>query len=187
MTNAEQLTNWVASKHEGQTIKRTEEPYFNHVAAVAALAKPAVTFGYEIGLCHDLLEDTKTTKAELWATLLKFGYDTREANLITAAVVELTDSYTSENYPDWSKKERKDKESSRLMSISPAAQTVKYGDLIYNVDWVLKYDQKHAKKYLLKKKVLLASMNKGDQGLLQKAVTNIDAALKSTSLGMSSS
>ena len=170
MTNAEQLTAWVASKHEGQTIKRTEEPYFSHVAAVAALAKPAVTFGYEIGLCHDLLEDTKTTKAELWATLLKFGYDTREANLITAAVVELTDIYTSDNYPDWSKKERKDKESTRLMSVSPAAQTVKYGDLIYNIDWMLKYDQKHAKKYLLKKKLLLEGMDKGDEELREKAL-----------------
>ena len=177
MTNAEHLTAWVASKHEGQTIKRTQEPYFNHVAAVAALAKSRLIFGYEIGLCHDLLEDTATTKAELWATLIKFGYDTREANLITAAVVELTDSYTAEDYPQWSKKERRDKESARLMTISPAAQTVKYGDLLYNMEWVLKYDQKHAKKYLLKKKILVDGMNKGDAGLRNKVLSAIDEGL----------
>lgn len=176
MNNAQQLAEWVASKHEGQTIKRTEEPYFNHVAAVADLAK-AAEFGYEIGLCHDLLEDTATTIAELWGILLKFGYDTREANVITSAVMELTDHYTAAAYPQWSKKHRKELESARLLKISPTAQTVKYADLMYNIDWMLKYDQQHAKKYLKKKKALLTGMDKGDHDLHQRALAAVDQAL----------
>ena len=74
MTPEENLVNWVAVQHHGQLIKRTIEPYFNHVLTVANMAKPAVALGFEIGLCHDLLEDTDTTEEELPGTLTSFGY-----------------------------------------------------------------------------------------------------------------
>lgn len=177
MTPAEQLTDWVALRHEGQMIRRTEEPYFNHLVAVAELSKSAVALGYEIGLCHDLLEDTDTTSKELLTALLSFGYTDQEAGTITACVVELTDVFTSEAYPLLSKAKRKKRESARLLTITAAAQTVKYADLVYNINWVLKYDQKHAHKYLLKKQVLLTGLNRGNEELRQKAIDLIQQSL----------
>lgn len=169
MTPPERLKDWVALKHAGQLIKRTGEPYFNHLIAVADLAS-CIELGYEIGLCHDLLEDTSTTEAELSAALLDFGYNGKQANLITHCVVELTDVFTASAYPNLSKSKRKKLESARLLTLSPVAQTVKYADLIYNINWVLKYDLKHAQRYLLKKQRLLSGLNRGDQNLWQKAL-----------------
>lgn len=177
MTPAKQLTDWVALRHEGQIIRRTEKPYLNHLIAVAELAKPAVTLGYEIGLCHDLLEDTDTSAEELLAALLGFGYTAHDAGTITNCVQELTDVFTAAAYPSMSKKERKKLESARLLTITPAAQTVKYADLIYNINWVLKYDHKHAHKYLLKKQLLLKGLIHGDQKLRQQALNLIQQGL----------
>lgn len=177
MSAIERLRNWVAIKHEGQLIKRTTEPYFNHLIAVALLAEPATELGYEIGLCHDLLEDTGTTEAELRNALLEFGYSDQQANLITCCVTELTDVYTKIAYPHLSKSKRKKKETARLLMLSPIAQTVKYADLIYNINWMLKYDQKHAKRYLHKKQLLLAQLNQGDRGLWQMALNHIQTGL----------
>lgn len=177
MTRAATLAEWVSRKHQGQIIRRTTEPYFNHLTAVAEMAGAAVALGYEIGLCHDLLEDTSTTSAELFDALLSFGYTDTEAQLITGCVAELTDVYTRAAYPDLSKPERKARESARLLHISAIAQTVKYGDLIYNIDWVVKYDRKHARKYLLKKQLLLTDLTQGDDTLRQLALDKIHSAL----------
>lgn len=177
MSPAEQLADWVALRHKGQIIKRTREPYFNHLMAVALMAKGVVALGYEIGLCHDLLEDTDTSKNELLTLLLKVGYTGADASLITSCVVELTDVFTRDAYPDLSKKVRKRCESYRLLTISSAAQTVKYGDLIYNIEWMLKYDQKHALRYLRKKQILLAGLTRGNQDLWQQAMNAIHQGL----------
>ncbi|AMP98131.1 Metal dependent phosphohydrolase [Pedobacter cryoconitis] len=174
----EKLADWVASKHAGQLIKRTGKPYFDHLLAVAEMAAPVVALGYETGLCHDLLEDTNTNEEELIAALISFGYTVSNANKIAFNVTELTDVFTKTAYPRLTKLERKAREAERLMKISPIAQTVKYCDLIYNIDWVLKFDQKHAQAYLIKKKLLLTAMVKGDEGLRQLALHAIDNGLK---------
>jgi len=177
MKPAEQLANWVEEKHRGQLIRDTEEPYFMHLVTVAEMAGPATLFGYEIGLCHDLLEDTSTTQNELHEALVSFNYDKTDTDYITACVVELTDVYTSAAYPHLGKKARKEKEALRLSAISPAAQTVKYCDLIYNINWMLHHDRKHAAKYLKRKKHLVTCMSEGDEGLRQKALETINDGL----------
>lgn len=171
------LYNWVALKHYRQLIRKTGEPYFSHLKAVADMAGPAVFMGYEIGLCHDLLEDTDTTARQLRDALLSFGYKNAAANLITSCVVELTDVFTAAAYPGLSKSDRKKKEAARLITISPAAQTVKYADLIYNIDWVLMYDQKHAERYLNKKQQLLTALDKGERGLHEQALNLVQQGL----------
>jgi (p)ppGpp synthase/HD superfamily hydrolase len=177
MIGSARLAGWVAEKHDGQLIKRTDEPYFNHVLAVADKAGQAVTYGYEIGLCHDLLEDTATTENELLQTLIGFDYTEAAAALITSSVVELTDVFTAAAYPDLAKAARKNREFIRLGTISATAQTVKYADLIYNLHWVLKYDEKHALKYFLKKQQLLTELKLGNPQLREEAFTVIRQAL----------
>jgi len=182
MNPQNQLKKWVAEKHDGQLIKRTAEPYLNHLTAVAEMARGTVEFGYEMGLCHDLLEDTATTAKELLDALNSFGYPQAAAVQISSCVLELTDVFTRYAYPDLKKKRRKKLEAARLLTISPAAQTVKYADLIYNAKWVLTYDTKRAEKYLLKKKRLLLALTKGDPLLHQQAINVIDAGLRASLL-----
>ncbi|WPU91541.1 hypothetical protein SNE25_19670 [Mucilaginibacter sabulilitoris] len=171
------LTRWVKLKYEGNLIKRSGEPYFTHLAAVAKMAQFAACMGYETGLCHDLLEDTSTTENELLNALTSFGYTRSEAGYIANCVVELTDVFTPDVYPHLSKKKRKAKEGLRLTTISPEAQTIKYCDLIDNISWVMQYDKKHASKYLLKKQRLLSAMMNGDKELYQKALNKIKKGL----------
>jgi len=101
----------------------------------------------------------------LLSALIGFGYSQTEANKVTTVVIELTDVFTRTAYPGWSKKRRKEQEALRLYTVSPAAQTVKYADLIDNIRWVLKHDQAHATAYLEKKELLVAGMTMGDPGL----------------------
>jgi len=171
------LIAWVKLKFDGNKIKRSGEPYFNHLTAVAELAAPLVSMGYEIGICHDLLEDTSVTENEFLKALKSFGYNDLEAGYISGTVIELTDVFTSEAYSELSKKRRKEKEVQRLTTISSAAQSIKYGDLIDNIKWVMQYDLKHASKYLLKKRVLLSAMWKGDAGMRQKVINEINEQL----------
>lgn len=178
MTGSKQLANWVAEKHKNQLIKQTALPYFDHLNKVAQLAKDAVVWGYEIGLCHDLLEDTNTTGNELNETLIGFGYPASVADLITAQVIALTDVFTRTAYPGLSKKERKKLENKRLETLSATAQTVKYADLIDNVTWMMEHDTKHAAKYLKKKAALLLKLNRGNDELRQRALNMISHQLK---------
>lgn len=177
MSREEKLFEWVKHRHEGQLIRRTSEPYLNHITAVAGLAA-IIPLGYEIGLCHDLLEETGVTKLQLQNQLRSVGYDDQEALFISGCVSELTDVFTKKSFPDLDKKTRKKREAARLTGISSAAQTVKYADVLYNIQWVLKYDLKHAKKYLQKKKSLVLKMSSGNQVLHKRLINTIEDALR---------
>jgi (p)ppGpp synthase/HD superfamily hydrolase len=171
------LAEWVKLKHAGQVKKYTGEPYYNHLAAVAALAGPATMLGYEIGLCHDLSEDTGTDAQELFEKLLYFDYSDMEANYITKRVVELTDVFTATAFPQLSRTTRKEKEAERLSNISAGAQTVKYADLIDNMPRVIRHDKVNAGQYLEKKKRLLLAMTDGEKQLRNKALLITDDGL----------
>lgn len=159
------LYTFVGLHHFGQQRKYTLEPYFNHVVFVAEKADGVVRNGYEIGLCHDLLEDTACTVIELQKALLRFGYSTSDTNHIVSCVIELTDVFTHEKFPDLNRKERKLAESSRLHSISKEAQTVKYFDLMHNTESITKHDQSFAKVYMAEKRDILIGMNKGKRSV----------------------
>lgn len=168
----ELFRDWVALQHRGQLVKETYLPYMHHLDFVADLVKDRVELGYEAGLGHDLLEKTSVTPNALRTALIGFGYT--EAELITSRVEELTDVFTLGNYPEMPKKERKQREAERLAAISPAAQSIKYADLIYNIGWVKTHEPRSkARKYLLRKRSLLSLMNKGDQLLYALAIKKL--------------
>lgn len=135
--------------------------------------------GYEVGLCHDLLEDLQLPAGSLRESLLRFEYPEVDVDVITDTVVELTDVYTAEAYPDLSKKERKHKEAARLSHSSPLAQTVKYADLIYNIAWTLRYEPHKAFKYLRKKKKQLRALDRGDRALHKQVINMVKNGLRS--------
>lgn len=176
-----QLKQWIKKQHRDQIIRRTNELYFNHLVFVAEEAGVFNRLSYEIGLCHDLLEKTRVTADQLYEALLGFGYREESAAHITGCVVELTDVYTKETYPYLKKKERKKLEMNRLATISADAQTVKYADLIYNIQWMRAYDVEGLSKYLRRKQNLLSTMEKGDDRLRAEASLLIATSLKSLS------
>jgi hypothetical protein len=180
MTRIERLTEWVRKKHEGQIIQCTNEPYFEHLKFVAEMAADFATFGYEVGISHDLLEKTITTAHELYGILINFGYNNDEAASIQDQVIELTDIFTMIAYPDLPKNVRKQMEAERLIKISPEAQTVKYCDLIYNTNWVLKYKPETAGKYIKKKLALLAKMNQGNAELYYSLIHILNNGLRNS-------
>jgi hypothetical protein len=167
------LIRWISRKHRGQVIKGTTEPFFNHLKAVAEMAAPFVRFGYEVGLSHDLLEKTNITAVLFYQALTRFGYLPGEADAIISQVIELTDVFTKAAYPGLKKHERKELEEQRLAAVGPDAQTVKYADLICNIEWVLQYGQKNAASYLYRKRKLLLAMESGDPMLRQKAMNKV--------------
>lgn len=169
-TRQQLLTSWVARRHEGLLIRRTSEPYFGHVLRVAEMARPYLPLGYEIGLCHDLLEKTGVRAESLYHQLRQFSYGRRNADHITAAVIELTNCYTKKYYPKMGKAERKKYEALRLISTRPAAQTVKYADFYDNINWVIKYDLAGSAPYLQSKLALISKMTRGNAELRQRVL-----------------
>jgi len=170
------LKAWVKERHAGQMIRKTDEPYFDHLLFVAEKAGAIISLGYEIGICHDLIEKASVTASTLNDTLISLGYPSMSAEHITKCVVELTDVYTKANFPHLKKRERKKMEAKRLAAISSDAQTVKYADLIYNINWMLKYAREKVLKYLAVKSKLLETMHCGDEGLQTEVLSLIGQA-----------
>lgn len=161
------LHEFVYEKHKGQVRKYTGEPYYYHVLNVAEAAEASTAvYGYEIGLCHDLLEDTECTQEELYHALVSFGYGLASALHISNCVKELTDVFTHKNYPQFKRAERKTREAQRLWAISTDSQTVKYCDLIDNSSSIVDNDPSFAKVYIAEKEYILAGMMAGDSQLL---------------------
>ncbi len=141
--------------------------------------------GIEIALCHDLLEDTTCTYERLYGFLLANGYSEEEATQVADGVVELTDVFVKENYPEWNRKTRKQKEAERLSRISPLAQSVKYADLIDNNLSIVEHSSSFAKTYLREKVEILDGMRLGNIHLLIEACAVLNEGLKA--LGLRSS
>lgn len=168
------LYAFVTLKHHQQKRKYTNEPYFNHVKAVAEMADGKCKFGYEIGLCHDLLEDTDCTYNELLTALMRFGYEHTDSIFICNRVQDLTDVYTHEDYPLMNRVARKAAEAIRLHSVHPVSQTVKYCDLIHNTSSIVEYDKGFAKVYLAEKRVIMAGMYMGNKILYKKCMKSLE-------------
>ena len=88
-------------------------------------------------------------------------------------VVELTDVFIKEDYPDINRKGRKEMEAMRLGKVSPKAQTIKYADLLDNGIDIMSNDPKFGKVYLKEKGQILKYMNKGNQKLYNKCIENL--------------
>ena len=159
----------IEEAHGLQKRKYTNAPYFEHLLSVARTARfYGISYGYEIGLCHDVLEDTKMTAQELRMALVDCGYNIYEADFIRDAVKELTDWYTKERFPFLNRKQRKTLEAHRLWNISPTAQSVKYCDLIDNTSTIKDHDPEFWKVYKEEKILILSEMNKGDKDLFNQ-------------------
>lgn len=167
--NQLKLLAFVIEQHGAQKRKYNHEPYWFHLYRVARMAGESIYCGFEIGLCHDLIEDTDLTLPALTKKLQEIGYHKNAVDLIVTAVFHLTDEYTHEKYNSTNRKDRKVLEAQRLWAIPPNAQTVKYCDLIDNLSSIVQYDPAFAKVYLAEKAYILQGMDKGDTKLFELA------------------
>lgn len=134
----------------GQVRKGSGEPYHEHVLRVAELVSTR-TQDQEVlaaACLHDVLEDVEPNNPEFSREriLEEFGAGVLEL------VLELTDVYTKENYPDLNRKSRKELEARRLAGISERAKLIKMADIHDNNDGSL--GGRFEKTWLEEKKVL---------------------------------
>lgn len=164
------LMEFVKIAHIEQKRKYTGEPYFNHIFHVGTEAqKNQIQFGFEIGICHDLFEDTQFNEELLRHFLWAVDYSIWEIDAIIAGINHLTDEFTSDKYPELNRKARKQKECERLYLIPEEIQTIKYIDLIHNTESICEHDPGFARTYLKEKWQILKGMDKGNPELFLQA------------------
>jgi guanosine-3',5'-bis(diphosphate) 3'-pyrophosphohydrolase len=175
----EQIKEFADKAHGEQIRKYTPDRYIVHPVRVMNICKE-YTDDISIlaaALLHDVLEDTPTTENEIKTFLLQL-MDKEQTEKTLALVQDLTDVYTKQNYPQWNRRKRKQKEVDRLSGVHPDAQTVKYADLIDNSVEIVHHDIDFAGVFLHEGRAVLKKMNKGDQRLYQRAVETIENALR---------
>lgn len=174
----EALFEFVKEQHGDQLRKYNDIPYWHHLLSVAKLTRHYLDEGTEIALCHDPLEDTTCTDERLFKELVRVDYSQSEAGVITEGVIELTDVFIKENYPELNRRERKKREAERLGNISPLSQSVKYADLIDNTSSIVSDDPQFARVYVREGIQILDHMREGNVHLLMECSFTIKKAMK---------
>lgn len=145
--------------HRGQARKYTGEAYITHPEAVVAIVMtvPHTPEMVAAAWLHDVVEDTDTTL-----------HDVEDAcgEAVAELVFWLTDTAKPE---DGNRATRKGIERQRLATAPAAAQTIKYADLIHNLETIAKHDPKFAVVFQAEKMALLEVMTAGDPVLYRRA------------------
>lgn len=128
MCNLAQAIQFAYLSHGNQRRKYSDEPYINHpVRVMQAVACDRIMGGREdiamAAVLHDVLEDCDVE----YLNVTVWGLRTVEC------VMELTNLYTKEAYPDWNRRLRKEMEFSRLSGVSLSAKVIKLYDRIDNL------------------------------------------------------
>jgi (p)ppGpp synthase/HD superfamily hydrolase len=113
-----------------QLRKYTGEPYHVHVHTVAELVATKTNDEEVLAAAclHDVLEDVAPSMPNYGKETILREFGERVLNL----VVELTDVFTKENFPELNRKKRKQAEAERLAQISEEAKLIKRADLFDN-------------------------------------------------------
>jgi len=166
------LLYFVKLFHYGQRRKYTGEPYHNHCINVANMANAysITSTAYEIGLCHDLFEDTLCTPNMLSIVLFICGYSRDKRKRIVLGTKQLTDVYTHKKYSNMNRAARKRREALRLSFCDYEVQTIKCCDIVDNTGSIIEHDHKFGIAYLAEKRFLLMIMNKGEKKAYELAI-----------------
>ena len=150
------VESFAVDAHKGQKRKYSNKAYITHPIEVAIRIEDKFHNNAMIAaaLLHDVLEDTKVTHSEL-RVFLHNVFSVEVAEEVLSLVVELTDVYTKESFPDYNRKERKHLEALRLAYVSDDAKKIKLVDIEHNSESILEHDPKFAKVFLEEKKQLL--------------------------------
>ena len=152
----------------GQKRKYTGLPYHVHTDEVAGLVTSVggSTAAIMAAHLHDVLEDVAIVEGSgfnLESIVFNFGSE------VGAMVVDLTDIFTKENFPNMNRAARKAAEAARLSNVSSAAQTIKLADLVSNTRDIVQNDAGFAVTYLREKEVILKGLTHGNSQLFKLA------------------
>jgi len=137
--------------HEGQVRKYTGEAFVTHPATVARTVSEFNTDPLVLAaaLLHDVVEDTAVTPDDLRARF-------------PATVVRLVLSLTNPSRPeDGDRTARKAIDHAHVARAEPRAQTIKYADVLHNVQSIARHDPAFAPTYLRQKASLIARLDHG--------------------------
>ncbi len=154
-------------RHAEQKRKYTGEPYWKHLAEVAAITQSASHATNEMIMAawlHDTIEDTDTTETEIRE---QFGAE------VADLVVGLTDVSKPE---DGNRAVRKALDRDHLAKGDYRVQTIKVADLISNTSGIVENDPSFAKVYLKEKRSLLKVLINADVGLVDLAIKTLMTA-----------
>ena len=155
----------------GQVRKYSGVSYYTHTEKVNKIVKAHCGNAYQGAACylHDYREDV-VTKLEadgrwFWLNVFEFFYWVLFPARVHKLVNELTDEFTSENYPEQNRKWRKAQEANRISRISDEAKTIKLADLYDNTESIVNDDPKFAITYLKEKAVVMKGLHGGNREL----------------------
>ena len=179
----QKTTGFAKSAHGPQRRKFVDEPYVNHLVRVMNICSEYTNDIPTLcaALLHDVLEDTDTTKQEL-LDYLHGILDHEQSQRTMTLVEELTDIYTKKNYPRLNRRQRKNKEATRLAHSESASQTIKYADIIDNSSDILNAEPDFAKLFLYECRNLLKVMIDGNAELRQRAIEKVESSIKQQQL-----
>ncbi len=151
MDRIQHATVFATQAHSGQKRKYTGDDYIVHPIAVATMV--ADNGGTEdqimAAVLHDTIEDCDVSYHDILET---FGL------AVATMVMELTDVFTTEAFPNSNRAQRKVWENERLSSISVEAKLIKLCDMIDNTSSIVEHDPGFAKVYLGEKLALYSAM-----------------------------
>ncbi len=144
MDRIQQATGFATQAHLGQKRKYTEDDYIVHPIAVSELVRKRGGSENQIiaALLHDTIEDTDVTYFDVCR-----AFGVKVADL----VLELTDVFTNDAYPELNRSIRKGLEAERLATVSDDAKLVKLCDMIDNTSTIVEHDPNFARVYLQEK------------------------------------
>ncbi|TCK80798.1 HD domain-containing protein [Albibacterium bauzanense] len=174
----EQIRDFADKAHNDQKRKYTPDRYIVHPIRVMLICKE-YTDNINVlaaALLHDVLEDTPVDKEELKKFLMQIMTPVDSITTLNY-VIELTDVYTKEDYPQLNRKKRKAKETERLEKSSSEAQTIKYADIIDNSIEIANYDTDFAPVFLSECKNTLERIPKGNADLYERAIKVVEDSI----------
>ncbi len=173
------IKDFAARAHGTQTRRYTLDLYIVHPVRVMELCAGFTTDMpiLAAALLHDVLEDTPVNEEELH-TYLKSLMDAQTARKTLELVIDLTDVYTKDNYPELNRRERKNREVERMSRTAPGAQTVKYADIIDNSIEIVQHDRSFAGVFLHECRRVLQVMPSGNPELYTRAKETVNTSLR---------
>jgi guanosine-3',5'-bis(diphosphate) 3'-pyrophosphohydrolase len=177
-TNLPAVLAFAFRAHGDQQRKFEQGPYIIHPVRVMQICKE-YTNDQKIlaaALLHDVLEDTETKEGEMRDFLGKLFSQTDAAHIFQL-VDELTDKYSSREYPGLNREQRKNKEALRMETCHPDTHTIKYADIIDNSITITSADGDFVEKYLQECRQLLRKIDKGNPQLYERVVSTVDKLL----------
>lgn len=169
MNIVEKAKEWAHAAHDsvGQKRKYGGANYWVHTDRVANALKEAGE-SEEVqaaGHLHDVLEDVSDKNADYNEVAMRREF----GDVITNLVLEVTNVYTKENYPNLNRAKRKHLEHDRLKKISKEGKSIKLADIADNVEGVIDNDAGFGKVFVLEKTQLLVYLREGNDTLYKKA------------------